>query len=106
MSRNSCCAVAEQAGKGTCTSKARATEHRANTPTVKKANKDISGLRCEPSPTRDSLGIRMPVNPPCYGKFQRRGRRSRAIRLQRYIQSLASLNFQVTDAPRSRIFLG
>src|ERR1051325_902831 len=106
MSRNSCCAGAEQAGKGTCTSKARVTEHRANTPTAKKANKEISGLSCEPSPTRGSLGIRMPVSLPCYAKFQQRGRRSRPIRLQLYIQSLASLNFQVTAAPRSRIFLG
>ena len=104
MSKNSCCAAAEREERGMCISKARATARLANTPRAKKANRDISCLSCEPSPTRDWLDIRMPVNQPSYGKFRRRGRRSLPIRLRRFTRSSASLNFQVIDAPRSRIF--
>src|SRR5215831_21066503 len=105
MGRKSCFAAAEQGERGMCTSKARAIARRANTPRAKEAKRDISCLSCEPSPTRDSLATRMPANPPCYGKFRRRGRRSRPIRLRRSTRSSASSNFQVTDAPPSRIFL-
>src|SRR5262245_37612853 len=105
MGRNSCYAEGEREERGMCISKALATVRLGNTLTAKKANRDISCLSYEPSPMRDWSGTRTPVNQPCYGRFRRRDRKSLAIRLQRFIRLLASLNFQVTYAPQSRIFL-
>src|SRR5262249_5881452 len=77
--RNSCFVAEEKEERAMCVSRVRVIARRGNTPTAKRASKDIFSWSCERLQTLDWSVTRTQVNRHCYENFRLRGRRLQHI---------------------------